>query len=314
MEQLNDKYHRYLNREEGHDINWSDEEQELKKVLDQSAELRPDGFGKSKDEIWQAIDDAVSDEDETSTRSLEWYKVIRVAAAVVLLIIAGITVYNNIAETVQQGYVTHTVGEQANEVIALPDGSTASLNSVSSLVFEDNDHSEWNRTLELQGEAFFEVTKGETFTVNTKLGSVKVLGTSFNVSTRDDVFAVSCKTGKVEVSFAGGERPAEILTKGQKVVFENDGVLRVVTDTERIGQWIEGTYYYESRPVSEAFDEIERQYNVELKYKDKAIASRLFNGYFFKEDLKTSLDMVCDAMGLSYQLDGRKVMIESNPE
>ena len=73
------------------------------------------------------------------------------------------------------------------------------LNSKSTITF--NKHNwDTNRTLELNGEAFFDVEKGNTFTVKTSQGNVSVLGTEFNVNASVDFFRVSCYEGKVKVS------------------------------------------------------------------------------------------------------------------
>jgi ferric-dicitrate binding protein FerR (iron transport regulator) len=69
----------------------------------------------------------------------------------------------------------------------LPDGSKVLLNSKSTITYNKNN---WNtnRTLNLDGEAFFDVEKGSTFTVKTTHGHVKVLGTEFNVNSSNDFF------------------------------------------------------------------------------------------------------------------------------
>ena len=56
------------------------------------------------------------------------------------------------------------------------------------------------RRVRLEGEAFFKVAKGSTFTVDTKTGSVKVLGTQFNVKNRIGFFEVVCYEGLVGVT------------------------------------------------------------------------------------------------------------------
>jgi ferric-dicitrate binding protein FerR (iron transport regulator) len=46
-------------------------------------------------------------------------------------------------------------------------------------------------------EAYFQVKKGQTFSVNTTDGVVKVLGTHFNVKQRKNYFEVNCFEGLV---------------------------------------------------------------------------------------------------------------------
>ena len=57
------------------------------------------------------------------------------------------------------------------------------------------------RDLTLEGEAYFKVQKGQTFSVNTTDGVVKVLGTHFNVKQRNNYFEVNCYEGLVSVTY-----------------------------------------------------------------------------------------------------------------
>ncbi|MFK7809775.1 MAG: FecR family protein, partial [Saprospiraceae bacterium] len=85
----------------------------------------------------------------------------------------------------------------------LPDESLFALNAGSTLSY-DSETWATERTLQLSGEAFFKVEKGSTFQVKTDNGTVKVLGTEFNVRSRNGVLEVKCKEGKVAVLSSGG--------------------------------------------------------------------------------------------------------------
>ena len=97
----------------------------------------------------------------------------------------------------------------------LPDNSEVVLNSGSEIEYRKWNWSN-NRALELNGEAYFKVAKGQKFEVNTSLGKVTVLGTQFNVKQRDNRFDVTCYEGKVKVTYGDTET---IITKGMSVAF-----------------------------------------------------------------------------------------------
>ena len=80
----------------------------------------------------------------------------------------------------------------------MPDGSSVNLNAGSELEYTSFNWKK-NRVLSLGGEAFFKVKKGKTFTVITKEGNVKVLGTQFKVKSREKLYEVTCFEGKVQV-------------------------------------------------------------------------------------------------------------------
>src|SRR5688572_4479138 len=118
----------------------------------------------------------------------------RYAAAITLLaILIGVYFYSNSTEIVR---VQTKYAE--SKTVRLPDQSTVKLNAGSFFTY---DAASWEdaRTVELHGEAFFEVKKnGAPFTVTTSNASVHVLGTTFNVRSRDDNTEVICLTGKVD--------------------------------------------------------------------------------------------------------------------
>ena len=95
---------------------------------------------------------------------------------------------------------TEYASNGTQNTFSLPDNSEVVLNSGSEIQYKkwnwDN-----NRSLNLEGEAFFKVAKGKKFEVNTTVGKVTVLGTQFNVKQRENYFDVSCYEGKVKVNF-----------------------------------------------------------------------------------------------------------------
>ena len=85
-------------------------------------------------------------------------------------------------------------------VVTLPDNSIVTLRGGSELSYAPY----WwfaDRSLQFEGEAFFDVEKGSSFTVQSDNGVTQVLGTSFSIYANDENYEVFCKTGKVKSSF-----------------------------------------------------------------------------------------------------------------
>ena len=180
---------------------------------------------------------------------------------------------------------------------ALPDGSQIILNSDSELKY-DNDFNEV-RTLNLDGEAFFQVEKGKSFTVVTDEGEVAVLGTSFNVSARNGVLIVACKTGKVQVT---SKNQSKIITPGERVRFSN-GKASIIEDIDplKIDKWTSGESYFERTPLQEVISSMSHKYDVEIKL-PKKYHGKLFTGSFIHSDLQKATKMVLVPMGIKYEL------------
>ena len=83
------------------------------------------------------------------------------------------------------------------EVVELPDGSIVFMNHNSAIDFDE----EFNpRSIEVEGEVFLSVTKGETpFVVKSQHGSISVLGTEFNVKSHAEELEVEVEDGIVEL-------------------------------------------------------------------------------------------------------------------
>lgn len=230
---------------------------------------------------------------EATTRRL--WLVSSVAAAIIILF--GLWQLLSLA-----GETRIYAGKGAHVSYTLSDGSAVQLNSDSKISFSKRSF-ESDRKLELDGEAFFEVTKGSSFRVSTPNGMVNVLGTSFNVFSRDNTFRVACLAGKVMV--ASGKQSVTI-DPGESAVLEG-GMLKKYRDDKMkyTTGWINGEFYFENAPLNMVFSEIERQFNV--KFVGKERGDEFFTGSFVNKDLKTALEIVCIPMGLEYEIkdDGK---------
>jgi len=186
----------------------------------------------------------------------------------------------------------------------LPDGSSVTLNADTKITFRKPGFDR-KRTLNLEGEAFFNVEKGSPFTVNTELGRILVLGTSFDVYSRDNVFRVSCFTGKVRVT---NESRSIIITPGEMVVVEN-GILikKGETDISSLSGWRMGEFGFENASLSHVFEEIERQFNVTFVL--PGIQEKSFTGTITDRNLVDALDIVCIPMGLTYEIGSNSQII-----
>lgn len=207
--------------------------------------------------------------------------------------------------------VIDTATAESN-TISLPNGSAVYLNAKSSINYSEKTW-EQERLVELEGEAFFEVTRGNRFIVSTDFGSIEVLGTSFNVRVRNQRLEVSCKTGKVRVS-SPDNNSSQIITPGLRVVAKAGVVSEPVkVDIDQVGNWRDGEYDFESVLLTEALEELERQFDIELKYDetDPEIKDRVYSGYFSNTNLNEAIQLICSPMGLAYKIDDHTVTIYS---
>lgn len=251
--------------------------------------------GRSKQEAWEKLSAKLDPDSKPETKVIKLNRWIplSIAASVAVIIISFFVFSKTIVSTQMAETKQYT----------LPDGSEVFLNADSKIAFSRTGW-ESNRSVTLEGEAFFQVKKGSTFTVASDAGRVTVLGTSFNVNTRPSLFEVSCFTGKVKVASDGGE---VMLTKGEFTRKENNTLTPAASFDDQLATWRNGEFYFERKPLGMVIDELERQFDVSIEFKGDA--TRLYTGYFSKKSLDEALEMVFKPMGLAYERRGDKNVI-----
>ena len=149
--------------------------------------------------------------------------------------------------------------------VELPDGSLVELNQGAKLSYETEGYAS-NREVELEGEAFFKVAKGDRFRVTTDAGHVDVLGTRFNVQTGDETLVVGCYSGKVRVADAF-DKEVGTLEIGQSVALQKGKVIEGTTQGE-VPQWAEKSLEFDNASMEEVVKVLELEFDVEIKCND----------------------------------------------
>jgi len=185
----------------------------------------------------------------------------------------------------------------------LPDGSSVSLNSESSIRYNQDFNTD-HRTLSLSGEAYFDVIKGSApFIINTEYGQVTVVGTSFNVRTREDGFEVGVNEGRVDVSC---ETSSVQLQKGQLLrgtsMFSKKDIHNV-SYADYPG-WMNQKLYCDHTPLSEVCAEIERTFGISIEFSIPSLNDITVTGVIDAQDLKTVLSTVSLLTQHEFKLDG----------
>lgn len=195
-------------------------------------------------------------------------------------------------------------------VAELTDGSTVRLNAGSDLAFAVTTN---ERSAVLNGEAYFEVEKSTVpFVVQTDLGSVTVLGTSFNVYSRNGKMTVSCTTGKVSVRFVDSTTDYPI-TPGQSVGRNRLGEVDLpeTTSPEEL-DWISGKSVFINRPLAEILDELERQFDLTVNYPASLDLKQTYTVTFLNDDLELALESVLNPIpNFSYERRGAIISLVS---
>tara|TARA_R110000868_G_scaffold335496_1_gene596350 strand:+ start:2939 stop:3853 length:915 start_codon:yes stop_codon:yes gene_type:complete len=233
---------------------------------------------------------------ETKVRTLNFKAIYSVAAAIAILLTSAYFLFYN-TTTAFETQIAQT------KTFHLPDDSEVLLNAASKITFKEK---EWEnkRDLTLDGEAYFQVKKGQTFSVNTTDGVVQVLGTHFNVKQRKNYFEVSCFEGLVSVTH---NNETVKLPPGKTFRMINNIIQEVPDFNAQNPSWMQKESSFDRIPLDQVIAELERQYDINIKT-EGVDTSKLFTGSFTHTDQKIALEAITIPLKLSYKLEGKTVI------
>lgn len=233
---------------------------------------------------------------------LNWLRILPRIAAIFIIGLTLFTLFN------RDHINSFNTDYAQNETITLPDLSIVKLNELSQLTYNESNWDD-NRILNLNGEAYFDVEKGNLFEVQTPLGNVSVLGTEFNVLSRDSIFKVSCYEGLVKVSYdnANIKLPAGtefILTSGK-------GKKSSIAIAEPY--WLKNMSVFENAPINIVLTDLEKQYNLTI-IKEFNEKDMLFTGAFEHNHLENALKSITSPLNLTYTIQNTNEVIIRNEQ
>lgn len=230
--------------------------------------------------------------------SINWTRVISSLAAI---LVVGFALFTLLIENTS----SFSTDYAQNETITLPDNSVVNLNELSELEYNSKNWTE-NRSLDLKGEAFFDVEKGNRFEVNTEYGKVTVLGTEFNILSRDSIFKVSCYEGLVEVIYSTDK---VMLPAGTEFVLSsNIGLKSNIAIAEPY--WLKNMSVFENATFKEVAKELEKQYNIKVQYPSDLIMQ--FTGAIEHDNLENALKSISIPLNLTYTIKNNNEVIIKN--
>lgn len=262
----------------------------------------------------------VSENHSKNTRHRGYHYWLLVAAAAVILIAALLVSAQHWMGTVNPSYnaevasqeITTAKGQRTN--LRLSDGSRVTLNAESRLKIPEN-YGMPQRTIYLEGEAFFEVEHDEQhpFVVITPQGFVKDLGTQFNVMAYDSSrVEVAVKEGLASLGTVKGDTMQKELVElsADKLgILKRVGGLTVsdIADMQLFTGWAEGKLVFNETPFQEVVERLERWFNIECIIEDAALKDRTLTATYSDMPLDEVLKVVAISLRVSHEREERTV-------
>jgi ferric-dicitrate binding protein FerR (iron transport regulator) len=250
-------------------------------------------FEESKEQAWIKVQSHLDSKKATPKRFLpKSFYVISVAASLAL-VIGMITFFR---------YYTKTAYCPAGKhlTVMLPDHSEVILNAESIISW----HPFWmkfDRKVQFEGEAYFQIKKGSGFTATSSIGETKVLGTTFNIYSREKDYKVSCFTGSVHIA-SNSSKASIVLHPGEQGTIHENGTLQLhqLSKPEENKAWIDNMFVFTGAPLNFVIREIERQYNISINLKEDYPLT--YTGNFSRSlSAEEVLNLICSSLELKFE-------------
>ncbi|MEZ2334600.1 FecR family protein [Mucilaginibacter sp. RCC_168] len=197
--------------------------------------------------------------------------------------------------------------------IVLPDGTRVWLNSASSLkyptAFAGNE-----RRVELNGEAYFEVSKdpNKPFYVKTATQTVTVLGTHFNINSYADEIATKTTLleGSVRVTGNTNGVMAKLKPGEQAVNTINAIDVKENADIDEAVAWKNGKFLFRNTDLHTIMRQLSRWYDVDVEYQGN-VAQKHYRGRISRNVPVSDIFQILKTSGINFTIDGRKIIVRS---
>lgn len=224
------------------------------------------------------------------------------AAVAITAFIAGAGIMSLRTET-PDSLMTVSAGVGNKTDIVLPDGTQVTLKSSSVLTYDAKMFGRTSRSVTLDGEAFFDVTKDpeRKFTVRTQRQDVTVHGTSFNLQAYDDDKSntLTLLEGNVTIDLYDRSRnrirsldinPMERCTWDLRTGRTS---VEKIDHSEMESGWKDNVYCFKDKSISELAERLEQYFDLSITTTGLADDTERFSGAFsLNQDIREIMKML----------------------
>ena len=156
------------------------------------------------------------------------------------------------------------------------------------------------RVVRLDGKAYFDISKGNSFKVVTNVGQVEVLGTGFDVGADNNSLEVKCYEGAVSATVEGRK---VVIEAGSAQLFFNGKWEEKYRIQEKNPGWINEKISFKNTPLSIIIKELKSIYGIRIE-NPEVTKNRRFTGTIPIDDMEASIQIVFNSMSIDYKLEG----------
>lgn len=274
----------------------SKENPSVKKAIDEASEawnkVTPNSKKYNKKRVQTLLDLKIITAQKIQRRNKinNFLKIAAVFSGLAFLLFTFYSEYN------RKAYYANNTNELKE--IKLPDNSIVILNKNAQIAYVNSIFRDFNREIELEGEAFFEIEKdenGKQFSVQTNDFKIAVLGTKFNVRNDETYSSVMLTEGSISMQNFSNEKIKPIILKvGEIAIYHKEKKELEIKKTNKAihTAWMSNKLNFDSFSMPELAEMIKLLYRKTLVIENKQMLTKKISGSAPADDL----DLVIEAL------------------
>lgn len=225
-------------------------------------------------------------------------------------------VFANNMQKLNGNSILNTISTAKGEqyAIQLTDGTNIWLNADSKISFSlpfglDSRH------VKIEGQAYFEVAKDSTkpFIVETKNGSVRVLGTHFDVNSYKDeeTEKITLLEGKILYSYINThqKKDSSLILPGQQIIYRANQIsITNMKNYKDAIAWKDGYFAFDNTDLISVMKQLSRWYDIDVIYRTP-FANQNFFGYLKKGEHLSFVLNILEKSGVRFTVTGKTVTV-----
>lgn len=267
----------------------------------------------NKTNAWRAVSDKmIQDTTDVKTRTLARPNIgliLKIAASLLLIGVVALFLYNKSNEMAIRNLTLATSTESKEHTF--PDQSIVTLYRNSAIDYPESFSGNTREIKLTRGEAFFKITHDDRkpFIVHTPNGTVKVVGTEFDVITGNSSTEVSVREGKVTVYTA---TDTVLLTAGHSATVHSREEKIASEKVKNINVWGYATrkLVFDDTPLRDAIEGIEKAYPITIRLSSKNIENCHVTATFDNDSVDKIVNLVADILNLTVTKNGETFTLE----
>lgn len=217
-------------------------------------------------------------------------ELLKIAAAFLAFVLISQLLSNKPEDTAvdHTAYQTLFIPAGQRAELTLPDSTKVWLNAKTKLTYPVDFGKKGNRTVTLDGEAYFDVRRNEKrpFIVKTETMDVKVLGTEFNIMAYSELntTGIALLKGAVDIETTGGNPSSHKMKINEYAVLDNGKISTSRIEDFDYFKWKDGLLCFNDETVESIINKLQLYFDIKISVEKQELLKHRYTGKFRTKD------------------------------